>query len=907
MEEQVPDWAQDSAIPDWAKDDSSDTSITPKAPETDKAAWEQIRDFAKAPSPSWLQKIEEPVRGFLNQPALPDPATIRAFRQKMGFSDQPASGADLVEGWYNAARGMVTPANAVIAAGMAAQPETVPYLLPFMFAPMAAEQPDRWKRVIQGQADLKETGETQAQTAMLLAPLIHAGAAKATDAAFPVPPTLPRPGVTALSPIEYVRKYQQAPEDLTGIPDQPQAETPPVASQEVPGSPGFARFQGEVTPQETDESAQARAHAAMKKLDDLGGNWEYIHQALTEEHGEPPTYGELANELEDEIKDLTSTPREALKNYEIGLARRRTRQAQAREDALAQQEGREPNKVPTITPAQIRADYLRREAEATRVWMEQAFPKKSGEQPVRQKGVKYAKQPGYAQMEEGPTSLRVETRPGGQVPGPGNRYQTERGAQGEAAGRPVSQQPRPASQPVAPEAPPENVPPPVKPSGVSIPIMITKKMEADLRDRGFLQEEINKLTPQQAHDAISSTQTIGIEPATKTKTFRVRAPRDEYANSPETPVATAVSEMGGLLSKSAASRRGKLEGNEALWNDPPKLADLTHRKIYNLDGEMPDVMAQTLHDAGLIMEPTTDAMYRELERESHTIKGKLRAEKKAAAVTKQPEKQAANFGKGQRAEAESGTKAVPASALNVGDTVTVDGMKLKVTDVSPDDFTVTLENGQKYGVQEVNDQDVIYGEHKPTTTPAPESELAPEPASEAPSPRQARGQAFKIVGPREANTYKHTGTGLIVRGRKSPQTGQWTWEAIHPDTGEVLNVQTSRRRAMDANLAGALEQPKPAPLPKPAPAKAAAPEPVEPLAKLGDDFEKNHGKPMTPQEEKQAQKIVDRAKSDNEEYQKAHQDLIKTLDTEYGRLKGPEITSKKDLGKLLSDPDKEVC
>lgn len=65
--------------------------------------------------------------------------------------------------------------------------------------------------------------------------------------------------------------------------------------------------------------------------------------------------------------------------------------------------------------------------------------------------------------------------------------------------------------------------------------------------------------------------------------------------------------------------------------------------------------------------------------------------------------------------------------------------------------------------------------------------------------------------------------------------------------------------------------------------------------------------PIPTQEEKQAQKIVDRAKSDNEEYQKAHQDLIKTLDTEYGRLKGPEITSKKDLGKLLSDLDKEVC
>jgi hypothetical protein len=39
--------------------------------------------------------------------------------------------------------------------------------------------------------------------------------------------------------------------------------------------------------------------------------------------------------------------------------------------------------------------------------------------------------------------------------------------------------------------------------GVSVPVMITKRMETDLRDAGYSQEEINTMTPQQAHNNIA--------------------------------------------------------------------------------------------------------------------------------------------------------------------------------------------------------------------------------------------------------------------------------------------------------------------------------------------------------------------------------------------------------------------
>jgi hypothetical protein len=43
--------------------------------------------------------------------------------------------------------------------------------------------------------------------------------------------------------------------------------------------------------------------------------------------------------------------------------------------------------------------------------------------------------------------------------------------------------------------------------GVSVPVMITRQMEAELLRRGLTRAEIDKLTPQQAHEILATRAT----------------------------------------------------------------------------------------------------------------------------------------------------------------------------------------------------------------------------------------------------------------------------------------------------------------------------------------------------------------------------------------------------------------
>ena len=81
--------------------------------------------------------------------------------------------------------------------------------------------------------------------------------------------------------------------------------------------------------------------------------------------------------------------------------------------------------------------------------------------------------------------------------------------------------------------PVEEVAPSTEPTGVSIPMMITKQMEADLREAGFNQEEINKLTPQQAHDILK----MGKQPVEETAPVEEPTVPAEEPAAPVTPEA----------------------------------------------------------------------------------------------------------------------------------------------------------------------------------------------------------------------------------------------------------------------------------------------------------------------------------------------------------------------------------
>ena len=285
----------------------------------------------------------------------------------------------------------------------------------------------------------------------------------------------------------------------------------------------------------------------------------------------------------------------------------------------------------------------------------------------------------------------------------------------------------------------------------------------------------------------------------KKKTFKVRTSLDDYANSPETPVATAVSNLGGVISKSAAQKAGKYEGNAAQWDDAPKMSHPTHNKIYSPSGEMPDVMAQSLHERGLIEEPTANAMNRALERESAGIRRRSETEKTEEKAVGGQVKQAEKFGQGQRQEIESGTAPVAAEALSIGDKVKVDNTELKVTGVDPDG-TVTLEDGKRYGVQEVAGDELIYGEVEPQagkTAAEIARTVQPEKPATAPAAPEERFSTKKNFKKIADGRYEHKDSKLIIS--KGKESG---WDIRHPTTGEVIDNQPTRQKAMQAYAEG---------------------------------------------------------------------------------------------------------
>ncbi len=111
--------------------------------------------------------------------------------------------------------------------------------------------------------------------------------------------------------------------------------------------------------------------------------------------------------------------------------------------------------------------------------------------------------------------------------------------------------------------------------------------------------------------------------------------------SETTPVASHIlNDIGGILSKSRAKTKGLLEKNSDLWDGAPNLSGNhpTHNKVYQPTGELPDVAAQSLFEAGLLKEPSADAMWQALARESQSARTEVReelAQRKEAAQAEQ--------------------------------------------------------------------------------------------------------------------------------------------------------------------------------------------------------------------------------------------------------------------------------
>lgn len=926
--------------------------------------WGKVIASAKAPSPKWMQPYEEPARKFLTTPGLPSAAWMRSFLPGDPRNDPGV--IQSLEASYEAARGMATPANAILGAAMVAQPELTPFILPTMTAPMVPHIIEGGKKLLKGEATAEEGGRTAAELAMLALPFVHTGITRAYEPPTPPPPPLPKkpgaphPELKEITPKGFVLKYGEAPEDLSGE----------AASTSTATEGGFGittqentRLQelqgklasGEITADEyhkqanqvlaetklpeTDVEAEARAKQLEKEYRLHGGEPEAVMRDMMDVSGkdELPSWQEYADELQDELNSLTKTPEQSLQTQTEGLAKKygvtpqqfeaqheqkmadlRLRGIEEREDAgrsreelqqehdtsrkgggkgkyaskkpsptglsesevrtlmgkgaplrqpgqapQARSEGEQPVAPGTplvprtqVAPSQINLELLNRakhqidlefklpankaelvkdqeadpgawpsteeieslvKARYLKLLREERIAKAKSAQaetaPSQQKQVAKATTEAAGKQEP---AVETPMSGGGALPGVKSKggiplqpeYLTGSGhALGTATGKP----------------------------GLRTSILNAKSKGMTLeeyrawRDQGIEpKREVTPPTEKEFTDWIKrrgpdEEAAKAAEEEPKPSTFKVskqpkgmRPSVDEFGNSPKTPVATEITSQGGLLSKSQAITQGKYKGNEALWNDLPLLAHKSHNKIYNKNGTSPDVMAQSLHDQGLIKEPTVDAMYREIEKESKGIRGERKAEATQAKETKVPEKQATEFGQALREEEESGGRAIAVRGLSKGDSVEVDGNKLKVTDVDPDG-TVTLEDGRRFGVQKVDDSDILYGEVK-EAPPEGEAGAAPAPAPKKPQPGGGQGGAaaaeppaapegkfstkrnFKKVG---EGRYEHKTSGLIVsRGEEGG------WDIRHPATGEVVDNLATRRQAMEAYHHGqVIEQP----------------------------------------------------------------------------------------------------
>src|SRR5262252_116357 len=206
-----------------------DTPATTAA--TSESFGEKLNRWARTPSPPWLKRVEDPVRDFLNQRAIPEIPTS-------WVPDYAKSSVASL----NALTGMATPANAAIAALTVAQPETAPITLPLMMAPIAGREAELLPKVATGTATQEESGEAAANLGMLLAPGAHLLGPKATGSLAPHPGRIarmmgaPTTDISGISPVQWYSRYGE-PTLRLDIVTPPPIQTAPWLAQQELGQP----------------------------------------------------------------------------------------------------------------------------------------------------------------------------------------------------------------------------------------------------------------------------------------------------------------------------------------------------------------------------------------------------------------------------------------------------------------------------------------------------------------------------------------------------------------------------------------------------------------------------------------------------------------------------------------------
>lgn len=759
-------------------------------PETDRALSETLaptgnemvgqnwidwaRRIAKAPSPSWMQPAERAIRQVATTPALP----------QIPVTDQSSGPVKLAASFWNPLTGFVTLENAALGAAYSVQPEIGAAMIAGTMAPQVKPWWQQIKRLPQ------MTPMEGLQLGMQTWPLVAAPFIHAPEPTFrPVEPTGPPTGGTAYVPPASRKIPGVVPEAAPVIPDlvPPPEKTSfttygrePIPglqmAPEPPAPSGEARTVHDWKLQPDNRYAVAGENANASVELEPSGDVKLSNVKVFPGKRKQGFGTQFISSLMDDVNvmfpesqnvNLWSMPDNEgfweKQGFEKTGQTQRVGSAQARQMARPTlREPVEPSGPTASSQELVDAAYTRlqeinaKETLSQTELDERQFLMQNADNPsaIAQRFGVTIKEGG----EEDASRIRsttqipereVRTQVGEETPlrqqGPPAGTRGEPVA--EAAG--VQQQPGSGVGDVVAPAPQEVSHAPGAGTGQveQLPYWLKEEMgrrglktgrifnDVDLQNPSIRAAITNDPTLSEAQkDSLLKTGSLPAAPVRpEPATFRVPAKtaRDEFGFSEKTPVASYIIEQGGILSKTEAVKQGKFEDNPDLWGDRPTLSHPTHNKIYRATGEMPDLMAENLYREGLIPEPGTTAMYEALGRESKTTRKAASEQRQQAIETKTGDKQASEFGKAQAKEKAAGARPIYSDALHEGDKVIVDDQESTVTSVDPEGV-VTLEDGKRFGMQEVTPNEVIYGELK----------ISPERLAE-----ESKSQEFKLAQP----------------------------------------------------------------------------------------------------------------------------------------------------------------
>lgn len=183
------------------------------------------------------------------------------------------------------------------------------------------------------------------------------------------------------------------------------------------------------------------------------------------------------------------------------------------------------------------------------------------------------------------------------------------------------------------------------------------------------------------------------------------------ARQPVGDILDDIEQAGGLISKSQAKKLGLLENLGPEYDDAAPLAHPSHSFIYGNGtggkGSLtPDKALQAIQAAnpGKYADMTVPEMHAAMQAASRgRVADAGRRQQEVAAARTQ-----ADFEKSTSAK--KGATAIQVGDLGVGETLTVDGEKVKVTGYDPGTGDVILDDGQRFGRQRVAPDAVLYVE-----------------------------------------------------------------------------------------------------------------------------------------------------------------------------------------------------